>query len=135
MKVDGRCHCGNLVFEAEIDPADVQICHCHDCQTLSGSAFSVIVPAIPGTFRFVSGEPSIYIKTAESGNRRRQAFCHRCGTRIFSGPDDQASTFFGLRVGTLSQRGELVPHTQIWRRSALPWVDHIAEFPRQETES
>jgi hypothetical protein len=27
MKIDGRCHCGNITFEAEVDPATVAICH------------------------------------------------------------------------------------------------------------
>jgi hypothetical protein len=39
MKIDGRCHCGYITYEAEIDPEKVMICHCADCQTLSGSAF------------------------------------------------------------------------------------------------
>src|SRR5690348_5559864 len=39
MKVTGRCHCGNISFEAEIDPAQVRVCHCTDCQHLTGTAF------------------------------------------------------------------------------------------------
>jgi hypothetical protein len=31
MKVTGRCHCGQISFEAEIDPAQVRVCHCTDC--------------------------------------------------------------------------------------------------------
>ena len=38
MKVDGGCHCGSITFEAEIDPDAVGICHCTDCQRLSGTA-------------------------------------------------------------------------------------------------
>jgi hypothetical protein len=45
MKIDGACHCGRISYEAEIDPDDVTICHCTDCQTLSGSAFRIVVPA------------------------------------------------------------------------------------------
>ena len=40
MKVDGHCHCGEITFEAEVDPDAVNICHCTDCQTLSGTAFA-----------------------------------------------------------------------------------------------
>jgi hypothetical protein len=42
VKVDGRCHCGWISYEAEIDPEKVMICHCTDCQTLSGSAFRMV---------------------------------------------------------------------------------------------
>jgi len=38
MKIDGHCHCGQITFEAEVDPNSVMICHCTDCQRLSGSA-------------------------------------------------------------------------------------------------
>ena len=53
MKVDGGCHCGNIRYEAEVDPAKVVICHCTDCQTLSGSAFRTVVPTNEGTFRLL----------------------------------------------------------------------------------
>jgi hypothetical protein len=41
MKIDGRCHCGYITYEAEIELEKALICHCTDCQTLSGSAFRV----------------------------------------------------------------------------------------------
>jgi hypothetical protein len=50
MKVSGRCHCGQISFEAEIDPSQVRICHCTDCQTLTGTAFGTTLPSLPGTF-------------------------------------------------------------------------------------
>jgi hypothetical protein len=40
MKIDGGCHCGYIAYEAETDPAEARICHCTDCQTLSGSRLS-----------------------------------------------------------------------------------------------
>ncbi len=135
MKIDGSCHCTYLSYEAEVNPADVLICHCADCQTLSGSAFSVIVAVQKADFKFISGDPSFYVKTAESGNRRTQAFCSRCATRIYSGPADGKSDFFGLRVGTIRQRDVLIPKEQIWRRSAQVWVDNVAAIePSSETE-
>lgn len=134
MKVDGACHCGYLTFEAEIDPADVIVCHCTDCQVLSSSAFRIVVPAKPGSFHFLTGEPTIYVKTAESGNRRNQAFCPKCGTAIYSAPADGNSQYFGLRVGALRQRAELEPRTQYWRRSRLPWLAHVTELAAYDTE-
>src|SRR5215472_5089048 len=72
MKIDGRCHCGEITFEAEVDPDALNICHCTDCQTLSGSAFRVNIPA-PGEHFVLHGTPKTYIKTAESGNKRLHA--------------------------------------------------------------
>ena len=125
MKVDGSCHCGRIRYEAEIDPAMVMICHCTDCQTLSGSAFRTVAPAPREGFRILRGSPKIYMKTAESGNRRQQAFCGDCGTPIYSAAE-RDTPVYSLRVGTARQREALKPKDQAWRRSALKW---LPEFP------
>ncbi len=38
MKIEGRCHCGQITYEAVVDADKVAICHCSDCQLLTGSA-------------------------------------------------------------------------------------------------
>ena len=72
MKIDGGCHCGYIAYEAEADPAEARICHCTDCQTLSGSAFRTVLPTREGPFKLRSGELKIYVKTGESGTARPQ---------------------------------------------------------------
>ena len=121
MKIEGACHCGYITYEAEIDPGKVGICHCTDCQTLSGSAFSIFVPAVKETFSLRSGQPKTYVKTAESGTKRVQAFCPECGTRLYAMAVSDPQTF-NIRVGTVRQRTALRPRLQIWCRSALDWV-------------
>jgi len=130
LKVDGKCLCGYLAYEAEVDPESALICNCTDCQTLSGSAFRVTVEATD--FRFLSGTPSTYVKIAESGNRRVLAFCPSCGTSVFSRPPDGEAGYFGLRVGSLNQRASLVPRAQYWCSSAQPWIDEIALLPKHD---
>lgn len=132
MRIDGGCHCGNLSYEAEIDPEKVGLCHCTDCQTLTGSAFSAFVP-VPKEAFTLRGEPKIYVKTAESGSKRAQAFCPECGTRIYASAqiDPQA---FNVRIGTVRQRAALRPKVQLWCRSALPWVmdlGAVKQVPKQ----
>jgi hypothetical protein len=129
MKVDGRCHCGRITFEAEVDPARVGICHCTDCQMLTGSAYRVTVQA-PREHYVLRGEPRIYVKTADSGNRRRHAFCPDCGTPIYAAADDDAPATYSLRIGTLRQRAELPPQRQIWCDSAVPWSADLRAISR-----
>lgn len=121
MKIDGGCHCGRISYEAEIDPATVTLCHCTDCQTLTGTAYRTAVPAAKAAFVLSGGPPKIYLKTAESGAKRVQAFCPECGTPIYSCATGDASVYM-IRVGTARQRAELTPRSQIWCRSALGWV-------------
>jgi hypothetical protein len=124
MKVSGRCYCGQISFEAEIEPDKVRVCHCTDCQTLSGSAFRTNVPVVRGTFVLKKGEPKTFFKSADSGNRVVHAFCPDCGTPIYSAVPDEPPSY-SLRVGTLDRRAELVPSRQIWWRSALPWTGDL----------
>src|SRR5262245_59782743 len=125
MKIDGACHCGLITYDAEIDPEQVRGCHCADCQRFSGSAYRVVVP-VPADKFSISGEPTLYIKTAESGAKRAQAFCPRCGSGIYGAPADVAPASYFIRVGTIRQRNELPPKVQIWTRSAQRWVEHLA---------
>jgi hypothetical protein len=133
MKVTGECHCGQITYEAEIDPAQVRICHCTDCQRLTGTAFRAGIPSLPGSFLLKRGQPKIYLKTAESGNQRAHAFCPNCGSPIYSTAPGPNPRSYGLRVGGLDQRAELsAPWRQIWCRSALPWSMDISGVDRSE---
>ena len=133
MKINGGCHCGAITYEAEVDPERVAICHCTDCQMQSGSAFRVVVPAKPGAFKLLSGAPKFYLKTAESGRQRSQAFCADCGTPIYSA-DPTNTKQFGIRVGTVHQRAELLPKRQLWCRSALGWTQRIEPITQIQTQ-
>ena len=134
MKIDGGCHCGRITYEAEVDAAQVEVCHCTDCQTLSGSAFRTVVPALEGTFKLLTGTPKTYIKTAENGSERAQVFCPECGTPIYSAPAGGESTFVGIRAGTARQRSRLRPRRQYWCRSAQDWVQDLSSLTKVATQ-
>ena len=125
MKIDGACHCGAIRFEAETDPDNVVICHCTDCQTFSGSAFRISAFTEPNSFRLTQGSSTIYVKTAESGRKLRQAFCPDCGTALYSSDDVDPPSFLALRVGGLRQRDSLTPKKQIWCRSQTDWLPDL----------
>jgi hypothetical protein len=57
MKIEGRCHCGKITYEAEVDPHMVSICHCADCQMLTGSVYRANVPAPAESFVLRTGQP------------------------------------------------------------------------------
>jgi len=133
MKVQGSCHCGSVTYEAQVDPERVSICHCTDCQQLTGSAFRVTVRALQKDFVLLSGAPSTYVKTADSGAQRAQVFCPHCGSPLYTYAVGSHETY-GLRVGCIAQRRELVPRHQIWCQSALPWAMDIHGLPARPRE-
>lgn len=133
MIVHGTCHCGAIAYEAEIDPARATVCHCVDCQKLSGAAFRASVPARMEDFRLIRGAPKTYVKTAESGNRRAQVFCGDCGSPLYSA-DAVGAKIYTLRIGPMAERALLPPQREIWCESALPWTRDVLDLPKIEKQ-
>ena len=123
MIIDGACHCGSITFTAEIDPKGVTICHCADCQVLSGAPFRTVVTAPIERFK-LSGEPRRYT-VVQSGKPMAQAFCPECGTPLFAAAPE-SPTFVVLRLGCVNQRAQLRPSAQIWANVALPWISELS---------
>ena len=133
MDVHGSCHCGSVKYEAIVDPARTTICHCTDCQNLTGSAYRVSIAANEGSFRLATGRPAVYVKVGDSGSRRAQAFCSNCGSPLYTYDADNPK-IYGLRVGCIAERAALVPRLQKWCRSALRWTESLSAIERRETE-
>jgi hypothetical protein len=133
MRIDGQCHCGRVSYEAEIDPGKVSICHCTDCQSLTGSPYRVTVTCSQAHIRLTGERPKVYAKAGDNGRTRFQHFCGECGSPLFTsgegGPDD-----WGIRWGGIRQRAQLRPARQIWCRSAAPWIHDLMGLPGQPTE-
>jgi hypothetical protein len=128
VKVNGRCHCGQITYEAIVDPDKVTVCRCTDCQMLSGSAFRTSVPAAAEAFSLRTGSVKTFVKAADSGTGRTHAFCPDCGTPVYSCAIEKPSTYT-LRIGCLQQRADLAPRRQIWRGSALKWSNSLLDLP------
>lgn len=71
MRIDGQCHCGYVRYEADIDPTEVSICHCTDCQSLTGSACRVTVAATRDRFTLRGNAP----KRLYKGRRQWHGQC------------------------------------------------------------
>ncbi len=117
MEKNGSCHCGDIQFLAEVSD-EVIVCHCEDCQVLSGSPYRVTLKTKAASFNLLRGELKFYGKTADSGDVRVQAFCPSCGTPIYSSVDVKPEFLF-IRLGALKTRKEIRPTSQIWKRSEL----------------
>lgn len=122
MQVEGRCHCGAIRYQAEVEPGSIGLCHCLDCQMLSGSPFRALILAPANSFRLLTGAPRRYVKTADSGSKRVHAFCEQCGSPVYSCAVANPQTY-SLRIGALKQRTELGrPRQESWTARRLPWI-------------
>lgn len=119
IDVNGNCHCGNINIQAKVKKSEVRACHCTDCQKMSGAPVRAVAIA-PAEEIKITGKPREYIKKADSGNKRIQAFCPDCGTQLFA--TDMERKLFNLRTGFLEQRNELKPETHVFTSSGLNWM-------------
>jgi hypothetical protein len=129
MHIDGQCLCGQVTYEADIDPERIAICYCADCQRSSASAYRIVAGVEGESFRLLTGTLKTWVKTADSGNKRELAFCPECGTNLYGKPVGEKGSFFSLRAGTVNQRADLSPKLQVWCASRPAWVQLVDGIP------
>ena len=134
MDIDGSCHCGRITYRARIDPEAVYLCHCTDCQVISGSPFRWGVSVRPDKFELLSGTPKTYVKTIEGDRKNHQRFCPDCASPIYSTVPGREPEMFNLRLGIARQRDQLRPRVQEWCRSAQDWAVAIPGAERSEKQ-
>jgi len=119
-KITGGCLCGKVRYSADSEPTFVGICHCHDCQKFTGSAFAAVI-ALPKSGVTVTGTLKGFTKPGDSGKPVERRFCPECGTSVM----DEGEVMPGvvmIGVGTLDDPSWVKPTTQIYCASAQPWV-------------
>jgi hypothetical protein len=127
----GGCRCGAIRYvlaTAMLPPA--YACHCLDCQTWSGSAFSEQV-VVPEAALSVTGEPVIYELVGASGHLSRQRMCGVCHTRVFN-TNTARPGLVVMRAGTLDDSHRLEVAAHIWTSRKQRWVtlpDDVADWP------
>lgn len=134
MKIDGRCLCGAITYEAEVDPKQSYICNCTDCQILAGSAFRWSVTVPETDFKLLSGKLKRFDKTSEHGELLPMLFCPDCGSSLYSIYVVDGARYFNIRVPTARQHAELPPKSQYWTRSAQQWLPEVNRIEANETE-
>ena len=122
LQSNGAGLCGDITWQARIDPNLVGVCHCTDCQTVGGSAFQFTTRVAREDFELTSGELAAYAKVAESGNPRAMFFSDPATTEIYTGNTDDTG-LLSLRLGGCEQKPELTPQFQIWCQSSMDWVE------------
>ena len=125
LPLTGRCLCGTITYEISAAPAAAYVCHCRDCQTGTGSAFSVAVLVPDQAFRMTGGEArSVFGGVALSGRVKQRRVCPDCGTWVFGDPrprGPRAALTRAVRAGTLDDVSWVRPVRHFFTRSAQPW--------------
>lgn len=121
MTIEGGCNCGAVRYTLALDALPLTyVCHCHQCQRWSGSAFSqqALVPESAVT---ASGPIVVYEKVTED-RTSIQRICSVCHARIYN-TNTRRPGIAVVRAGTLDRSEELECGAHIYAAFKQPWVD------------
>jgi hypothetical protein len=116
----GGCLCEALRYALNARPLLAYACHCHDCQTRSGAAFTLTL-VIRTLELSVTGAPLVTQRVTRSGRVVEASSCADCLTPVFSRAP-VAPEYMSLRAGTLDDASWVVPVAQSFVESAIPWA-------------
>jgi hypothetical protein len=129
----GGCQCGSVRYEISGRPVALYVCHCHECQKQSASAFGITYTIGRDDLHLKCGTVKVWSRAADSGRTVRCLFCPDCGSRLwheYSGD----STLIGIKGGSLDDPIDLQTATHIWTSRKLPGVvipEGAAQFPKE----
>ena len=119
---EGGCSCGAVRYSLLEDPLGLHVCHCTDCQTVSGSAFVMCMPVHTRSLELLKGDLVTVEFASPDGLAKSERRCAKCGCRVW-GEIDGLAEILALQAGTLDDTSWLEPIAQIWTSSAQPWVE------------
>jgi hypothetical protein len=118
--IEGGCRCGRIRYRLKADKLpNTYACHCRDCQTWSGSAFSL---------QAVVAETAFELTTPDGSRTSRQRACPVCFTRIYN-TNTARPGLAVVRAGTLDRSDELKIVAHIWTKRKLEGIDIPANLP------
>jgi hypothetical protein len=119
--VEGGCRCGAVRYRLAVEAMPpAYCCHCLDCQSWSGSAFTEQAIVREGSIE-VSGPTVEYSFRNYSGSTSRQFVCGVCHTRIYNVNTARPGIIL-VRAGTLDASDRIEPRAHIWVKRKQPWV-------------
>ena len=125
--MDGKCFCGAIRYRLDARPSDSYLCHCRDCQQLSGSAFHALSIVRKSDFHVIRGTPKTFEHKTQDGSTLARSFCPDCGTPLFN-LSSRFDDIVMFTTTTLDKPQDCTPSFQIWMTSTLPWEKNIADL-------
>ena len=128
---EGGCHCGALRYAVNAPPFATYICHCTDCQRVSGSAFNISI-VFPESAVAITGPSRRIARKLGSGAIGYRWTCPECGVWIGGDPKLDAKRNIERRIlrgGTFDDRRWVKPTLHMWVQSAQPWLSCQMTYP------
>ena len=124
----GRCLCGAVQYEARGASLAQLVCHCRDCQRVSGSAGLPVIVVRAADFSFKS-DIRPYTKIGGSGTPTTRNFCPHCGSLLFGTPH-HAPEIVTIYAGTLDNPSRFKAEFVQFASERYQLDAHQAEIPQ-----
>lgn len=131
-KISGSCLCGKVTFECENQFNQFHLCHCEQCQKITGSAHASNLFTVHDNIIWLSGYA--FVKRFDvPGRSMTNAFCVECGSGVphLSGKNK----VLVVPAGSLNGQASIAPQDNIFWDERAHWYDaalkapHIDGFP------
>jgi hypothetical protein len=130
MGFSGGCLCGSVRYKVSSDPSFVLNCHCEDCRRSTGSVYGTNVFVDEDKVQ-ITGEVSLYVHTADSGNEMTKRFCPNCGTLLFGNSSGRQNSV-SIRAGTIDQFDLIKPQMNVFVAKKIESTPINDSLPRSE---
>jgi hypothetical protein len=130
--ISGSCLCGEVTFSLNNDFSRFYLCHCTQCQKMTGSAHVAHLFTAPDNLSWTRGETSL--KRFDHPSRSfTKVFCIECGSGLpFVNKSGKALI---VPAGSLDAEPNIQPSHNIFWHERASWYDkglaakHCAGFP------
>ncbi|MEP1208903.1 MAG: GFA family protein [Rhizobiaceae bacterium] len=118
-KLVGRCKCGAVEYQGESTDTEGFRCYCRDCQQLTGTGHSEMMPLKAASFE-VDGSYSEFRMTGGSGQPTWSGFCQNCGSQLTRRSKRIEDRIY-IHAASLDDPTQYAPSKSIYIDSAQPW--------------
>lgn len=117
----GQCQCGEIRYKSTGEVIGLYICHCHECQKQSASAFGITLDVTRSGFQLILGLPKFWVRNTDSGKKLKCAFCPNCGTRLWH-EEEPATEIISIKGGSLDEPLDISSAVHVWVSRKLSGV-------------
>ena len=129
---EGGCQCKQVRYQFTGEPLTCYACHCTECQTSSGSAFTLSMILNRKDIKIIQGEVAIN-RFNHNGAIVERHHCDNCGTALWYGAEEYPD-IVAFKPGTFDDTKWFNPIAHLWIRSAQPWIkidQDTAQYQKQ----
>ncbi|USP78356.1 uncharacterized protein yc1106_05630 [Curvularia clavata] len=122
--ITGGCLCDTIRYRLLTSPLFCYACHCTECRTFTGSAFSLVLKIEMYNIKVISPTlPTFFKSQKQRGIVVQQAECPKCHVHLWSTNGVKGEeAVYEVRVGTLDFAELMEPDVHIFVQNKLEWV-------------